>query len=235
MSHGPSSVIVSALENTWAEMRDKHEDIPQVVFVTGKGTKGAEIKWGHWCPDRWSVRYLGQGEEDLADTLDGIKSGRLASHMPEVFISGECLAQGPLKVLTTLLHEAAHGVAHVRKIKDTSRGNRYHNQKFVAVAEELGLVGPEVPHTVRGWSSCTLGESTAATYESLPALEEAIVVCIGGRLEIGPEADEPAKRNPQPKYGCGCEDRFIRMSMKVYESAPILCGLCEEPFLEVVA
>jgi hypothetical protein len=83
-----------------------------------------------------------------------------------VFVSGECLAQGPEMVLETLLHEAAHGVADARKIKDTSRGNRYHNQKFVELAEELGLKGPDVPHTVRGWSSCKLAAGTVDSYES---------------------------------------------------------------------
>lgn len=219
MSHGPSSVITTALEQTWAEMRDRHEDIPQVVFVLGKGTKGFEVKWGHWCPDRW------QTTGDL----------NTRTPLPEVFISGECLAQGAEKVLCTLLHEASHGVAHVRKIKDTSRGNRYHNNRFVLLAEELGLKGPEVSNAVRGWSACTLAEGTAESYESLPALRDALVVCIGGRLEIGPEVEAPKPRNPQPKYGCGCEDRFIRMSKKVADEGSILCGICEELFLEVVA
>jgi hypothetical protein len=217
MSHGPSSIIVSALEQTWAEMRDRHPDIPEVVFVTGKGQSGVEVKWGHWCPDRWQ------------------EFGAQANRLPEVFVSGECLAQGARKVLETLIHEAAHGVAWVRNIKDTSRGNRYHNGKFAALAEELGLVRPEVPNTVRGLSACTLPDETFHSYESVATLEDAIVVCIGGRLEIGPEVEEPRKKAPQPKYGCGCEDRFIRMSKKVADEGTILCGICEEPFLEVVA
>ena len=216
MSPGPSSTIVAALEGTWAEMRDHHPDIPDVMFVSGKGTKGTEVKLGHWCPDRWHE----YGERD----------NRLA----EVFISGECLAQGGRQVLTTLLHEAAHGVAYVRGIKDTSRGNRYHNGKFATLAEELGLVRPEVPSSVRGLSACTLPENAEHGYDSFPRLEAAILVCIGGALELGPEAEEPRKRVPAPKYGCGCEDRFIRMSAKVADEGVILCGICEEPFLEVV-
>lgn len=35
-------------------------------------------------------------------------------------MGGEGLARGPVEVLGTLLHEAAHAVAHVRGIKDTS-------------------------------------------------------------------------------------------------------------------
>lgn len=216
MTHGPASTVISALERTWAEIRENHPDVPDVMFVSGRGTKGMEVKWGHWCPDQWH------------------EAGARNNHVPEVFVSGECLAQGAHKVLETMLHEAAHGVAWVRGIKDTSRGNRYHNGKFVEVAEELGLVGPEVAHSVRGWTAVTLPEETEQRYESYHALAQAIVVVIGGKLEIGPEAEEPKPRNPQPKYGCGCEDRFIRMAKKVFDEGTILCGLCEQPFLEVL-
>lgn len=218
MSHGPSSIVVGALERTWAEMRDRHPDVPEVVFVTGKGSKKMEVKWGHWCPDRWQ-------ESDARN-----------NSLPEVFISGECMAQGAAKVLETLLHEAAHGLAWVRDIKDTSRGNRYHNQKFVSLAEELGLRGPEVADEVRGWSACRLAEGTVDSYVSLPALAEALVVCIGPKLdEVDPDkAKPPTERKPQPKYGCGCPERIIRIPKKVLEIGPILCGLCDQAFLEVI-
>lgn len=219
MSHGPSSTVVIALERTWAEIRDRHADVPEVVFVTGKGRKQLEVTWGHWCPDRW--------EETGTE---------YRKHLPEVFISGECMAQGAGKVMETLLHEAAHGLAWARDIKDTSRGNRYHNQKFVKLAEELGLRGPEVADTVRGWSHCPLAEGTVDTYESYPALAEALVIAIGNKLDmVDPDqAKPPVTRKPQPKYECGCPERTIRMSAKVFDLGPILCGLCEEPFLEVI-
>ena len=61
-----------------------------------------------------------------------------AVRLPEVFVGGEGLARGPADVLGTLLHEAAHALAHVRGIKDTSRQGRWHNARFKALAEELG-------------------------------------------------------------------------------------------------
>ncbi|WP_297495484.1 hypothetical protein [Pseudonocardia sp.] len=42
-------------------------------------------------------------------------------------------------MLATLLHEAAHALAHVRGIKDSSRQGRWHNAKFKALSEELGI------------------------------------------------------------------------------------------------
>jgi hypothetical protein len=35
------------------------------------------------------------------------------------------------------VHEAAHGLANTRGVKDTSRQGRYHNKRFRALAEEL--------------------------------------------------------------------------------------------------
>ena len=54
-------------------------------------------------------------------------------------ISGEGLRRTPDEVLGTLLHEAAHALAHARGIKDTSRQGRYHNKHFKTCAEQLGL------------------------------------------------------------------------------------------------
>lgn len=61
--------------------------------------------------------------------------------------------------------EAAHALATRRGIKDTSAaGNRYHNKRFVALAAELGLRGPDVPDKITGWSNYTLTGQDA--YES---------------------------------------------------------------------
>jgi hypothetical protein len=48
----------------------------------------------------------------------------------ELFIGGEGLQAETSTVLVTMLHEAAHGIAHTRQIKDTSRQGRYHNDRY---------------------------------------------------------------------------------------------------------
>jgi len=70
-------------------------------------------------------------------------------------------------------HEAVHAVAFERGIKDTSRQGRYHNARFRAIAEELGLeAGRDVPF---GWSSTALAPATTALYrETLRVLTEAL-------------------------------------------------------------
>jgi hypothetical protein len=63
-------------------------------------------------------------------------------------------------VLGTLLHEATHGLAHARGIRDTSRQGRYHNKRYAQLATELGLQVAEVDPI--GWSATSVPETTAA-------------------------------------------------------------------------
>ena len=51
-------------------------------------------------------------------------------------------------------HEAAHAIACQRGIKDTSRQGRYHNSRFKAIAEEVGLDVSRDPEW--GWSVTAL-------------------------------------------------------------------------------
>ena len=65
-----------------------------------------------------------------------------------MFVGGEGLAWGPADVLATFLHEAAHALAQVRGINDTSRQGRWHNARFKSVAEEVGIAVSKD----RGWA-----------------------------------------------------------------------------------
>jgi len=128
--------LVSAFEAAWRAIQQRHPDVPEVVVTFGSGTlgmKAGQTRLGHFAAARWQ-----HGEKQL----------------PELFISGEGLQRGALEVLGTLLHEAAHGLAHVREIKDTSRQGRYHNAKFKALGEEVGLTLAE-DKTI-GWSLTTV-------------------------------------------------------------------------------
>ena len=69
--------------------------------------------------------------------------------------AGELLAARGRAVLEVTLHKAAHALAAVRGVRDPSaEGNRIHNKRFVALATEIGLAGPERPGKVIGWSEC---------------------------------------------------------------------------------
>ncbi|MER6845826.1 hypothetical protein [Streptomyces platensis] len=204
------SRIIAALEAAWAAIRDAHPDVPHVVMITGSGRSPRGIKWGHFGADMWTLK------------------GASRRKAPELFAGGELLALGGRKTMETLLHEASHAVAHVRKIADTSSDGRYHNKKFVAVAEELGLVGPAETAPVHGWNHCTITDATADKYATaiealdraqLPYLHDRLALQLGG-AEPGTDAegdgdeaaDEEAPR-PTKKRGptrflitCQCEE-----------------------------
>ena len=147
-----------------------------------------------------------------------------------------------------MLHEAAHALAARRGIKDTSAaGNRYHNKRFVALAAELGLRGPDVPDKVTGWSQCTLtGQAAYESYaEVVAAIDTARLPFLvdlpsparsgdGGertRATTGPGT--PVKRGGRrAAVECAClpEPRRIQLTPKQIEDGPIMCGLCCAPF-----
>ncbi|HEY5260858.1 MAG TPA: hypothetical protein VIJ33_01970 [Solirubrobacteraceae bacterium] len=149
------SGLVAALEEGWQAIRDHHPELPPAVLITGAGSLGTKrgLRLGHFAAQRWQI-----GEHEP---------------LAEIFVGGEGLGRGAGPVMATLLHEAAHALAHMRGIKDTSRQGRYHNRRFKALAEELGL---HVDHDPRiGWSPTTLPTESAARYSvAIANLERAL-------------------------------------------------------------
>ena len=233
--HG--SRIITALEAAWGAVRERHPEVPAVVVITGsgehqKGTPhGYRLRGHHW-PERWVT-----GDED-------------GQRVPELFVAGELLDDGGRAVLEVMLHEAAHALAAIRGIKDTSAaGNRYHNKRFGGLAAELGLSVPERPHKILGWSDCLITDETAAAYTDaieaigsarLPYLTELPIVGGGGtgggddgQGDGGDDPEKPEKRDGRRvAVVCACQPtpRRIQLTPKAIEDGPVLCGLCGEPF-----
>src|SRR5215213_5123107 len=206
------SGLIAALEQTWADIRRRTPELPEVVVVTGTG----------------------------------LSSGA-------VHVAGECLAEGPRQTLQTMLHEAVHALAHVRGVKDTSRGGKYHNKReFVALAGELGLAWPQGqrPHPVIGFSDVQLTEQTMADYaDTLAYLGAAIRLyrdtfrrlgLLGGQgtgHEGGAAGQDGDGQQPTGKAGerfkvaCGCQPpRSFWIRAKQYTPGPITCGVCGQDF-----
>lgn len=205
---GVSAPLIAALERAWGEIRERHPEVPAAVLITGSGSQGQrrrhELRLGHFAASRWETRTAG-GE------------------LPEIFIGGEGLQRGAGPVLATLLHEAAHALADVRAIKDTSRQGRYHNCHFKALGEELGLQIDQAPGI--GWSATTLPQSTATRYaDTIAALAQAITVI--RRHEGRPE---PRAQASPPACVCACPRR-IRVAPGVLAAGTIVCGVCDQPF-----
>ncbi|RSN46571.1 hypothetical protein DMH08_35705 [Actinomadura sp. WAC 06369] len=216
--------LVDAIERTWAAIRRRHADVPRVVVTIGSGTIGAapgRVTLGHYAGARWVHRDAG----DLA----------------ELFVAGEGLEQGPRELLGTLLHEAAHGVAHTRGIQDTSRQGRWHNARFKALGEELGLTLAKDERI--GWSTTTVPDETARAYAAeLDRLAAAITahrrsehIAIaagaGGGGHGGTVEGGRTSSNNGLAARCGCEPpRRIRVAPSVLDLGTITCGLCGKEF-----
>jgi hypothetical protein len=148
-----ASKIVGLLETAYDTLRAGTPDLPPVFFKLDHGRKAFSQTWGHFAPQAW--------------TADG-------SPRHEVMIASECLAAGAEQVLQTVIHEAAHALAEARGVQETSRQGRYHNKRFVKLAEELGLTyecpenrdaeGRLIPDERIGWSHVVLTAETKARY-----------------------------------------------------------------------
>lgn len=57
----------------------------------------------------------------------------------EINLGAETLNRPIANTIATLIHEMVHLYCHINNIKDTSRGNRYHNKRFKEEAEKRGL------------------------------------------------------------------------------------------------
>ncbi|QSB07206.1 hypothetical protein JQS30_17065 (plasmid) [Natronoglycomyces albus] len=200
--------LITALQGAWDAIQARHDDVPPVVITLGAGSldRGG-LKLGHFAADRWH-------------------HAATATDLSEVFIGGEGLERGSDEVLATLLHEAAHVVANVRGIQDTSRQGRWHNKKFKALAEELGLTVTKDDKL--GWSPSQLAEDAATVYaDTLQSLNEALTVYRRAEIHAQP-GTKGATNTVQPAL-CGCPRR-IRVAPSVLEEAPIVCGSCGQEF-----
>ena len=199
-----ASPILKVLEDLWLEIRRWHPDIPPAVIIIASGTDRKHPRWGHHSPGRWNV--AGQ-------------------QYAEVMISGEGLRRTPQDVLGTLLHEAAHALAHARGIKDTSRQGRYHNKHFKTHAEQLGLIAE---HDDRfGWSATKITSATEFAYaRQLRDLADAMTLWRHGETTTGATT---RRTSNFIAAACPC-GRSIRVAASTLAEAPITCQACDGDF-----
>lgn len=199
--------LVAALTSAWRAIQQQHPEVPDTVLTLGSGTlnRRSDMVLGHFAAGRWQVG---------------------AGRVSELFVGGEGLKAGAAGVMATLLHEAAHGLGFVRGIRDTSREGRYHNAKYKALAEELGLVVAE--DSSRGWSGTTLSPEAAEQYaEQVAGLANAITAY--RHVETPGGGGGKGKDRNNIVATCACPRR-IRVARSVLAQAPILCGACRGEF-----
>ena len=207
-----SGVIVGRLNDVWRSIQSHHPDVPDVFIVTkasGRSRRG--LTFGHYHAGQW----------DVAETTT-----------PEVMLSGECLHSGAEQILQTLIHEAVHALAKAREVQETSRQGRYHNHKFVNLANELGLAwqtddqGVDLrPDSKIGYSAVVLTDALRERY----AMEIKRLACLPVGKGSGGTAPAPKPTPPRVKVTCGC--RTATFGPKAWEElTPLVCGLCDGEF-----
>lgn len=205
----PSIAIIEALDVLAGQIRKNHEGVPDnIVFVLASGKSGRGNVHGHFAPSSW-------------------KDGH-----HEILISAESLARGPEATLGTLIHELAHARANLAEIRDTSNKGRYHNKKFKALAEEMGIE-LELAPTI-GWSVTTLPEETASRYAAgLARLEKSLVTYRVGFSE-GATVEPKVRNKTKAHMTCQCVDDAgeadpVMVSIQWFErrGADLLCVACD--------
>jgi hypothetical protein len=201
------AILIAALEDAWAAIRRTHSEVPPAMLITGSGGGPGSLRLGHFAAERWR-----------AANADGT--------LPEIFVGGEGLARGAGPVFATLLHEAAHALAHVRGIKDTSRQGRYHNRRFKTLAEEIGLHIEPAPGI--GWSVTALPPETGDRYAQ-------VIAGLSNAITVYRRHEVPVGGSPGPggatTVACVCAcPRRIRVAPGVLARGPILCAVCRQPF-----
>ncbi|WP_432190449.1 hypothetical protein [Streptomyces sp. Tue6028] len=153
---------------------------------------------------------------------------------PEDLVKDTSVACGPRLDFDRLLHEAAHGLAAVRGIRDTSRAGRYHNRRFLALAREVGLVHWGETAGPRGFSTVRASPATRIQYQETIERWDQAMASIGSPL--GSPFGGPASRKrssgggKRVKAACGC-GRILYVVLSVLVIAPITCQACQKPFL----
>jgi hypothetical protein len=231
-----ASPMIAVLETAWDAIRVNHPELPRVIVIMGSGIVSSNgIKVGHFHAEQWGHR-----EANTENALD--VGAEAAVRYSELFVGGEGLARQPHEIMATLLHEAAHCLAHVRGIQDTSRQGRWHNREFAKLAAEVGI---NVERDKRiGYSITSIPDETCMTYMDtilllttglqhirvMPAMVEVPTPAPTGG-GTGTRTISPAPVIRRRGALCQCDvPREVHIARAALAEAPILCGMCLAPF-----
>jgi len=195
------STLTIALEKAHAIIKEE-TNAPKVTILVTRNLKGRKGHFTHFTP--WTTK-AGDAFNEMAFNL-------------EHFTTGE-------ELLCTLLHEVAHSLNFSNGIKDTS-ANQYHNAKFKAQAEELGL---KTDKDKKG-STITTGLTELGLKrwkKALAILNEALAL-----TATGEGSEKPKGRNTNLiKAECADCGNIIRLSQTVLDSG-VMCMPCETQYQE---
>lgn len=141
--------------------------------------------------------------------------------MNEICLVAENLQRGKMQILQTLLHEAIHHYANIKGIQETSRGGRWHNKRFKALAEQFGM---EYTHEQAdpkiGYSAVTLTKTSYDTIDSWNLKEEAF------QWSRKSAEGKAKKKSNSFKWTCACGQIVRTSKPELYAH----CPECDEDF-----
>ena len=153
----------------------------------------------------------------------------------ELNIAAEVLNYPIEETLDTMLHEMVHLYCRQHDIKEVSRGGKYHNKRFKAIAEEHGLTC--VPCGQYGWNT-TPGDNLVEY-----ALNKGWNEILLGRNSLPPAMRTGATGTAQPGTAPGGGKRpsstrklicpKCSQSVRATRKVNLLCGDCLLPMVEV--
>ena len=139
----------------------------------------------------------------------------------EINLDAQTIDRPLAEAMGTLLHEMVHQWRWQRGIKDTSRGNTYHNKNFKHEAEKRGL---KITHSKRiGWSVTEPGQLLLQLIET-----GALDVAAGDLHRLGARRSDPdgapaRKASSTRKYACP----VCGMSVRATKEVRVLCMDCD--------
>ncbi|WP_335990019.1 hypothetical protein [Glycomyces sp. MUSA5-2] len=197
--------VSASLYTFWDAISGHHPDLPDARIVYRQPPRQhTPYDWGHRTDT--GIGPLGEQETQLHLGILEIQDA-----------SAEALA-------LTVLHDAAHGIARTRHLRETGTFidwlpapvTSWHNRRFRTVAAEVGLVCDKVPG--RGWIPVALDEAARARYrDQLADLDQALD---SARREVFPVRLSGI---------CGCWPlRPVRTDSRTLADAPPHCPVCDQ-------
>lgn len=148
----------------------------------------------------------------------------------ELNIAAEMLSAPIEETLDTMLHEMVHLYCREKGIQEVSRGGKYHNGKFKAEAERVGLTC--IKAGIYGWNTTPndglIEYALSKGWSEIQISRDMGLVGIrtgaGGTAASNPAEEQTGGKKPSStrKYKCPCCGNSVRATKEVN----IICGDC---------
>lgn len=218
----PTQRMFAALEIAYVHFNDTlfERELPPALLNLSRLSGGkSAVTLGFFQPEAW------RGD-----------SGNIC----ELSMTPISTARGPQQYYSTLVHEMAHFLDHVRGVKPKSPG--YHGKPWWATMESIGL--PPVPGGKNGTSRIKVDHRIAEdglfarAFTGLPKEAMLPFISIEGSLSLpggkkgegeGEAEGTETKQGKRARYECSGE---CGTTMRGPSGRTLICGDCEAPYVE---